>query len=86
MTFQEAAGTGLIDEIHPLETLEEKAVEKVLELGAYEAGAFASIKASRVGPVQAEYRAVFREKNEAFLDCWFSEPVRAKLEAAAEKF
>lgn len=86
LSVADARKIGLIDDIRDPDTLESRALEKVLELAALPAPAFAQIKDARV----AETRAIFREnhaaKTKGFLECWFHPAVRPLLAAAAEKF
>ena len=86
LSFEEAEAVGLIDELHPADSVEERAVEKAAMLADFEPKAFSAIKNGRVDEVRSRHLETVREKNERFLDCWFSEPVRRKLAEAAKKF
>ena len=85
MSFSEAERAGLIDERHPTDQVKPRAIEKVAQLSAFENQAFSAIKENRTEEIKWRYEKNQRAKNEAFLDCWFSEPVRRILKEAAEK-
>ncbi len=86
LSFEEAETVGLIDELHPADSVEKRAVEKAALLASFEQKAFSVIKNGRVDEVRNRHLETVREKNERFLDCWFTEPVRQKLSEAAKKF
>ncbi len=86
LSFPEAKECGLIDELHEKELLKEKAMEKVMELAQLEPKAFAIMKENRTQLIAQSYQEKHVAQNEAFLDCWFSEPVQKILHKAAEKF
>ncbi|MBW2053732.1 MAG: enoyl-CoA hydratase/isomerase family protein [Deltaproteobacteria bacterium] len=77
---------GLVDEIHPLEEVEDRAVEKIAKLAALPHPALTAIKANRVEAVRLTYEKNKEIKNQEFLDCWFSQPVQELLAKTAEKF
>ncbi|MEW6674341.1 MAG: enoyl-CoA hydratase/isomerase family protein [Thermodesulfobacteriota bacterium] len=86
VTAADAGQIGLVDEICTPDTVEERALEKVIELAALPASAFAQIKDSRVAPVVSEFKAKHAAKTNAFLNCWFTPAVRDLLAGAAKKF
>jgi len=86
VTAADAGKIGLIDEICTPDTLEARAFEKVVELAALPASAFAQIKDSRVAEVRAKFKANHPAKMKGFLDCWFDPAVRPLLAEAAKKF
>jgi hypothetical protein len=59
---------------------------KRAELAALPGGAFAAIKANRVTEILLKHEAKAKQKNEHFLDCWFSEQAQDLLKVAARKF
>ncbi len=77
---------GMVDSVLPLERVLETATEKVKKLGSFPQPAFAVIKRNRVEPVEAEIRARLAEREQAFIECWFSDVAREKLKAVMEKF
>ena len=86
VTAADARQIGLIDEICTPDTLEARAVEKVLELAVLPAPAFAEIKDSRVAGIRSEFIEKHPAKSNGFLDCWFNPAVRVLLAEAAKKF
>lgn len=77
---------GLVDEICLPDTLEARALEKVLELSALPAPAFARIKDARVAGIRSEFIKMHPAKAKGFLDCWFDPATRVLLTEAAKKF
>ena len=86
MSFADAEKVGFVDEIHPLEDLEEKAIQKTLEMAMLEEPSYTVLKSGRVKGIEAAYRKNREVRNEMFLDSWFSGPIRKKLAEAAGKF
>jgi enoyl-CoA hydratase/carnithine racemase len=86
MTTSEAGKIGLVDEVLSQEDVEAAAVEKISRLANLSPAAFSANKANRVEMIKTRYEAGRKSKNELFLDCWFSESVRALLAEASQKF
>lgn len=86
MTTLDAKQVSLVDEIFPQAEVEGRALEKVAELTACPQRAFSEIKANRVEKIRQRYEENCMQKNEKFLDCWFSEPVQMLLKGASKKF
>lgn len=86
MSFSDAKVIGLVDAICDPDELEAFSIERLSTLAAYENKAFAAIKANKVERIIAKYDRNHRSKNEAFLDCWFSDPVQRMLMDASKKF
>jgi len=86
ITAADSRKIGLVDEICPSDILEARAVEKVVELAALPAPAFAQIKDSRVAEIRSQYMENHPAKTKGFLDCWFDPAVRVLLGEAAKKF
>lgn len=82
----DAARFGLVDALFPPETVEAESVEKVSGLAFHSRAAFREIKKNRVETIRGLYAQHHKARNEAFVDCWFRDPVRPLLEAAARKF
>jgi enoyl-CoA hydratase/carnithine racemase len=82
----DAARFGLVDALHARETLDARAVEKVTAIASHPHKAFIEIKKNRVESIRDRYEQCHIAKNNAFIDCWFSDPVRRLLDAAAQKF
>jgi enoyl-CoA hydratase/carnithine racemase len=77
---------GMVDQVLPLEQVRSQAVEKVQLLGSMNQQAYALIKRNRVETIEAQFLAHREEKQEAFIQCWYSEQTRQKLKEAIEKF
>jgi len=86
MNSDDAHQHGLIDEVCSQETIEERAIQKASALSALPASAFAAIKANRVEAILLQYEKYARQKNEIFLDCWFSDRAQGLLKEASRKF
>lgn len=86
MTTSDAKQFGLVDEIFLQTDVEDRALEKIAELTARPQAAFSAIKAVRVEKIKQRYEESCMQKNEKFLDCWFSEPVQELLKEASKKF
>jgi len=86
MTTPDAKQLGLVDEIFPQTDVEGQAIKKVKELITRPRAAFSEIKANRVEKIRQRYEENCMQKNEKFLDCWFSEPVQELLKEASQKF
>ncbi len=82
----EAAKTGLVDAVLPLNEVEEQAVSKVNTLAALPRSAFAIIKENRTEAVRRSYELYNRAKLAKMLECWFEKPVQKLLKDAAQKF
>lgn len=79
-------GTGLVDDVFPRETVEDRAIEKALSLTQHPSEGFAAIKQNRTEAVVRKYQAFGGPKQEQFLNCWFSEETKALLAETAKKF
>ncbi len=84
--MEEVARPGLIDQVHAIEQVESRALDRIRDLARHTGPAFASIKQNRTCPITARYEKSKIQKREEFLDMWFSEPVRNLLQAAAKMF
>ena len=80
VTFAEAKKIGLIDEIYSIETVEQKATEKAVDLSGFQAHAFSAVKSCRTEEIRDRYEKNFKSQNEIFLDCWFSESTQENTE------
>lgn len=77
---------GMVDYVLPLEQVFLKSIEKAKELGAMPHNAFTMIKRNRVEPVEAQIKKHLDQKEQFFLECWFSEEARKNLSEAMKKF
>lgn len=83
---QQSLGMGLVDRILPVGEVVERAVEKAGAIGAWPRQAFALVKRNRVEEVEGRVLARQAEKRRQFMDCWFSEDARKRLQEAMAKF
>jgi enoyl-CoA hydratase/carnithine racemase len=77
---------GLVERILPEAQLEEEAVRHAASLGRSTGGVFSRMKKNRTEALVSEIGSRLAEKEEEFIDCWYSAPARARLEEAVEKF
>jgi len=87
--FYEAARCrkmGLVDEVLPPDVVLDRAIEKVRSLDAFPAAAWALIKRSRTMEIESAVDALGPEREQEFLDHWFSDEARDRLGAAMERF
>ncbi|MCP4023100.1 MAG: enoyl-CoA hydratase/isomerase family protein [Desulfobacteraceae bacterium] len=86
ITASDALGSGLIDKVFTGQDVEKNAMEKAAALANSPGPAFAQIKSNRVEDIKIRYEKKHKEKNDAFLDCWFGEPAQTLLKEAVKKF
>ena len=77
---------GMVDAVFPLEQVLSKAIEKAKLLGSLPQAAFKRIKRNRIEFVRARIIEYLAEKEEIFLEHWFSVETREHLKEAAKKF
>jgi len=77
---------GMVDEVLPIEEVQEKAAEKVRSLSLFTGDAFTAIKKDRTERTASLISSSLPEKEELFLACWFSKAARQRLKEAKEKF
>jgi enoyl-CoA hydratase/carnithine racemase len=77
---------GMVDQVLPLQQVRSQAVEKVRLLGSMNQQTYALIKRNRVQTIEAQFLACREEKQEAFIQCWYSNQARQQLKKATEKF
>ena len=83
---EDTLAMGLVDEVVPLEQVVGKAVEKVQSIQSSSLNAFTLIKNNRIENVVSEIRSGLAAREETFIDMWYGEEARKKLNAALEKF
>ena len=86
MTPDQCLALGLIDEVHPQEEVEAKALAKVGALAALPRSAQAANKANRIEAVRYWYERSGRRFDEIFIKTWFEPETQELLVQAAEKF
>jgi enoyl-CoA hydratase len=82
---REALAVGLVHEVVPAASLDERAFARARELGALPPAAFADIKMLIRRPAVEVVRARGRTDNAKWLDTWFSDEGQKRIRAAVEK-
>lgn len=77
---------GMVDEVLPLEQVLSRSIEKARSLGASSQEALAMIKRNRVEGVEAEILARLEEKEQLFIERWYSDEARRRLKETMDKF
>jgi enoyl-CoA hydratase/carnithine racemase len=83
---EELLEIGMVDQVLPLTEVLPRAIEKAKLLGSMPQEAYRMIKGNRTEIVEAEILARLEEKEDSFMDCWFSDEARKRLKEAMEKF
>jgi enoyl-CoA hydratase/carnithine racemase len=83
---EDALAMGLVDELHPEEDVERRALEKAAALAQMPSRAFALIKQHRVRDLPLQFQAIRGSLGEAFMACWFSPATQERLREAAKKY
>jgi enoyl-CoA hydratase/carnithine racemase len=76
----EAVDAGLVHEVHALDGLEELAIERLREMTSKDLQSFAVTKRYLRSRTVERIRAYDAQFGDDFLDCWFSEGTRARIE------
>ena len=82
----EALPLGLVDKVLPLEEVLPKSIEEARKLSSVSSSAFAGVKNNRVEPIEEEVMAKLVEKENFFVECWYSDTARNLLKDAMSKF
>ncbi|MCK5559285.1 MAG: enoyl-CoA hydratase/isomerase family protein [Thermoplasmata archaeon] len=82
----EALKMGMVDQVLPLEQVLPKAVEKAKILGELPNEAYQEIKGNNIETVEKQILKHLEEKEKFFIECWFSDDARERLEVAMKKF
>jgi enoyl-CoA hydratase/carnithine racemase len=82
----EARAAGLADAVCTEEEVEARAIERISELAALPAAAFALTKQHRTREIPSRFNAIRQDLNRAFMDCWFAPATQALLAEASKKF
>ena len=77
---------GVVDRVVPVDRVLPEAVEKMKQLGSYAPAAFRMIKRNRVERVKEQILEHLEERERYFVECWYSEETRRRLEEIREKF
>ena len=82
----QALKLGLVDQALPADRVLSGSVGRAELLSRLPAGGRVVIKRNRTESIERRILSRLEEKERLFLDCWFSETTRIRLEKAAEKF
>jgi enoyl-CoA hydratase/carnithine racemase len=77
---------GLVDEVSPAAEALRRSIEWADLLGALPSAAFRLIKRNRVEEIEAQVLARREEKQNHFMECWYSDRARELLRKAMERF
>lgn len=77
---------GVVDQVLPQEQVLPKSIEKAKLLGVLPHAAFAMIKHNRIETVEARIQEHLAEKEQFFIECWYSDEARERLKEAMKKF
>ena len=82
----EALMLGLVDKVLPLEEVLPKSIEEARKLSSVSSSAFTGVKNNRVEPIEEEVMARLGEKEDFFVECWYSGITRDLLKGAMSIF
>jgi enoyl-CoA hydratase/carnithine racemase len=80
------AEIGLVDGVHQVDQVIPQALEWANSLGEHPQEVYALIKNNRVEKIIQDFKQRSKEKEEQFVNCWYSPAARDRLKAAMEKF
>jgi len=83
---EELLQIGMVDQVLSLKQVLPKSIEKAKLLGALPHAAFGMIKRNRVEIVEAQVLTNLAEKEQFFIECWYSDEARERLKEAIKKF
>ncbi len=84
-TDAEAVAAGLVHEVHPPERFEERCRERLAELASRDPRAFATTKRYLRSATLERIQRQDAQLRGEFLDCWFSEGTRRRMEQFVEQ-
>ena len=82
---EESLQLGMVDQVLLLEQVLPRSIEKAKLLGALPQKAFGMIKRNRVEVVNAQVQKHLSQKEQIFIDCWYSDEARELLNEAINK-
>jgi enoyl-CoA hydratase/carnithine racemase len=77
---------GMVDQVLPLAQVRPASIQKARMLGALPQASYAIIKHNRVQPIAAQILTRLEEKEQLFIERWYSVETRKRLKEAMEKF
>jgi len=83
---EESLQLGMVDQVLPLEQVLPKSIEKAKLLSAQPQKALGMIKRNRVEVIKAQVQEHLAQKEQIFINCWYSDEARELLNEALKKF
>ena len=83
---EELLQMGMVDRVLPLEQVLPESIEKAGLLGALPRKAFGMNKRNRVEVVEAQLITRLAEREQFFIECWYSDDARERLREAIKRF
>lgn len=83
---EESYKIGMVDQVLPQEQVLPEAIKKAKLLGAMPNKAYGMIKRNRIEAVESQVQAQLAKKEKFFLECWYSDETRKRLQEAIKKF
>ena len=77
---------GVVDKVLPIDRVVYEAVEKGKLLGSYAPAAFRMIKRNRTERLKKQILEHLEEREQFFVECWYSDETRRQLKEALEKY
>ena len=77
---------GMVDKILPIHKVMEASIRKIEEINSRSRDAFTVIKKNRIEPVLEQINSRLAEKEEIFVDFWYSETTQENLKEAIKKY
>jgi enoyl-CoA hydratase/carnithine racemase len=77
---------GMVDQMLGVDEVVPAALKFAGMMGAFSGDAYRVIKRNRIEMVEARIREHLAEKEDAFIDCWFSDRARVQLKEAMKTF
>lgn len=82
----QAYNMGLVDQVVPIEQVRSRSIEKAKTLSSGSAQAIAQIKQVHIEPIKIQIEKLMEENERYFIDRWYADETRLKLQEAIEKF
>ncbi len=82
---EQAVEAGIVHEVHDGENFETFCLERLEQMASREGGAFATTKRYLRSATVERIRAHDAEYRDEFLDCWFAEPTRRRMERMVDE-
>ena len=77
---------GLVDEVLPQDQVMARAMEKAEQLSLLSPEAYSTIKENRIEQVKTRIQASWEEKQQDFVEMWYSEAARKQLREAMKRY